>query len=74
MRCDRVARQAEEGAVEDNVPPEFTLPLVDQVRQAGDDVEFCVTGKSLLLSSLSCTITHCLRLPCLSVNFVMCGC
>ena len=69
MCCDRVARQAEEGAVEDNVPPEFTLPLVDQVKQAGDDVEFCVTGKSLL-PWLSYTLTLCLRLPYLSVCYV----
>jgi hypothetical protein len=36
----------QEGAPEDNVPPEFTLPLVDQVKQAGEDVELSVTGNT----------------------------
>jgi hypothetical protein len=42
--CVRMPKQ--EGAPEDNVPPEFTLPLVDHVKQAGEDVELSVTGNT----------------------------
>ena len=36
------------GVLDTNVPPQFTLPLVDQVRKKGSSVEFSVTGKLLL--------------------------
>ncbi|KAL8593184.1 hypothetical protein ACOMHN_009839 [Nucella lapillus] len=42
----KVSRQEEEGDVVETMPPEFTLPLVDQVRQVGEDVEFSVTVSS----------------------------
>lgn len=37
----------EAAVLEGNMPPEFTLPLIDQMKQAGEDVEFSVTGNQL---------------------------
>lgn len=41
--------------LDNNVPPRFTLPLIDQVKKVRETVELTVTGK-LLVVGLSTTI------------------
>lgn len=56
----RVPKQ-EAAVIEGGIQPEFTLPLVDQVRQVGEDVELSVTGEHWIFFHLErCpVIPHC---------------
>lgn len=37
--------------LDNNVPPRFTLPLIDQVKKVRETVELTVTGKLLVVGS-----------------------
>ena len=69
LNCFRLAKHEYDTSLLDtNVPPQFTLPLVDQVRKKGSSVEFSVTGKlplstpppslATVQKNLSLTVRH----------------
>lgn len=50
IACFRLDRHDYDTSLHDtNVPPKFTLPLIDQVKKVRETVELTVTGKYWML-------------------------